>query len=198
HTAQGNRGLTFAPPGPGGGANVRPRFPCAVCGTPITRRPASATRPRHLTCPRCRYMLYDYPRSAAGLLVVRDARVLLLERAHAPRAGFLDVPGGFVEAGESLEGAARRELEEETGLTLGGVEWLGFYWDSYFIRGFGRFPVMNFYYAARWRRGEPVAADDAASACWIPIVSLGRLRKRFAWTHMTPLFRDLAGWARRH
>jgi 8-oxo-dGTP diphosphatase len=173
------------------------RFPCAVCGRLVTRRPANATRPKHITCPRCRYMIYDYPRAAAGMLVVKQAHVLLLERAAEPRAGFLDVPGGFVEARETLEGAARRELREETSLTLGRADWLGFYWDTYFIRGFGRFPVMNFYYAAHWRRGEPRAADDAASAAWVPIASLPRLRKRFAWTHMTPLLRDLARWARR-
>jgi 8-oxo-dGTP diphosphatase len=172
-------------------------FPCAVCGRLVTRRPADAKRPKHITCPRCRYMIYDYPRSAAGVLLVKQGHVLLLERAHAPREGFLDVPGGFVEAGESLEAAARRELREETGLTLGRAEWLGFYWDTYFIRGFGRFPVMNFYYVGRWRRGEPRAADDAASAAWVSIDSLARLRKRFAWTHMTALFHDLARWARR-
>jgi ADP-ribose pyrophosphatase YjhB (NUDIX family) len=142
-------------------------------------------------------MIYDYPRSAAGMLVVKGDRVLLLERAHAPRVGFLDIPGGFIEAGETIEAAARRELREESGLTLGRVESLGFYWDTYFIRGFGRFPVMNFYFAGRWRRGEPMAADDAASAAWIPLGSLPRLRKRFAWAHMTALLGDLRRWARR-
>lgn len=142
-------------------------------------------------------MLYDYPRAAAGMLVVKQDRVLLLERAHAPRIGFLDVPGGFIEAKESLEAAARRELREETGLTVARADWLGFYWDTYFIKGFGRFPVMNFYWAARWRRGEPRAADDAASAAWVPLRDLSRLRRRFAWAHMTPLLRDLARWAKR-
>jgi len=70
---------------------VSAAFPCAVCGTLITRRPADAKRPRHLTCPRCRYMIYDYPRSACGVLVVKRGHVLLLERAHAPRAGYLDM-----------------------------------------------------------------------------------------------------------
>jgi ADP-ribose pyrophosphatase YjhB (NUDIX family) len=56
---------------------------------------------------------------------------------------------------------------------------------------------MNFYYAARWRRGEPRAADDAASAAWVPLRDLARRHRRFAWAHMTPLLRDLAKWAKR-
>jgi ADP-ribose pyrophosphatase YjhB (NUDIX family) len=168
-----------------------------VCGTLVTRRPPTAKRPRHITCPRCRYMIYDYPRAACGMLVVRGDRVLLLERAHPPRVGYVDSPGGFIEAGESLEGAARRELREETGLTVGRADWLGFYWDTYFIRGFGRFPVMNFYFAARWRRGEPKAADDAASAAWVPLRDLPGLRRRYSWAHMTPMLRALARWAKR-
>lgn len=176
---------------------MRAAFPCAVCGRLVTRRPPTATRPRHITCPRCRYMIYDYPRAACGMLVVRGDRVLVLERAHPPRVGYLDTPGGFIEAGESLEACARRELAEETGLTVGRADGLGFYWDTYSIRGFGRFPVMNFYFAARWRRGEPKAADDAASAAWVPLRDLPKLRRRYSWAHMTPMFRDLARWAKR-
>ena len=174
---------------------MSPQFPCAVCGTPVRRRPASRTRPVRIVCPRCRYMLYDYPRTACGLLVVKRDTVLLLRRAHPPRIGRSDVPGGFIEAGEGIEACARRELREETGLTLGRVEPLGFYWDTYFIRGFGRFPVMNWYFVGSWRRGEPVAADDAASAEWVPLTALSRMRRHYAWAHMTPLFRDLKRWA---
>lgn len=171
-------------------------FPCARCGRPVARRPATRTRPRHIACPRCGFVIYDYPRAAAGMLVVKDDAVLLLERAHAPRIGFLDVPGGFVEAGESLEAAARRELREETGLVVGRVEPLAFHWDEYSLRGFGRFPTMNWYYVARWRGGEPVAGDDAATATWVPIARLRALERRFSWAHMPRLFAELRAWAR--
>jgi ADP-ribose pyrophosphatase YjhB (NUDIX family) len=145
-------------------------------------------RPRKLRCPRCDYLIYDYPRAAAGVIVLRGREVLLLRRGHAPRVGCLDIPGGFIDAGESIEGAARRELLEETGLRMGRLRPLGFWWDRYYLRGFGFLPTMNFYYFGRYRGGVPRAADDAASAEWVPIE---RVRGRFAWKHMAELFREV-------
>lgn len=176
---------------------MTPAFPCARCGRPVTRRPASRTKPRRIGCPRCGFLLYDYPRACSGMLVVKGDAVLLLRRAHAPRIGWLDLPGGFVEAGESLEAAARRELREETGLTLGRIEPLAFHWDEYWLRGFGRFPTMNWYYVGEWRGGEPVASDDAGSAEWVPLARLASLRRRFSWAHMPRLFGELRAWVKR-
>ncbi len=166
-----------------------PAFPCARCGRPVRR--TAGGRPRKIGCARCGYLIYDYPRPCAGLVVLKDDAVLLLRRAHAPRRGRLDVPGGFMDADESIERAARRELEEETGLTLGRVESLGIYWDRYFLRGFGWIPTLNFYFLGRWRRGVPRAADDAASAEWVPLARLGGRDARYAWKHMSALFRDV-------
>ena len=171
-----------------------PTFPCKRCGRPLTRRRATATRPRHIQCPRCRFLLYDYPRPACGVVVVRGDDTLVLRRAHLPRIGALDIPGGFLEAGEALEAAARRELFEETGLRVGPMMFLGTYWDAYVLPGFGRFPTLNFYWVGTWRRGTPVASDDAASAEWRNLAELagarGALRRAFAWPHMQKVFRD--------
>jgi 8-oxo-dGTP diphosphatase len=166
-----------------------PDFPCARCGRPVRR--TAGESPRKIGCAHCGYLIYDYPRSCAGVVVLQGDAVLLLRRAHLPRRGFLDVPGGFMEANESIERAARRELREETGLTLGRVELLGIYWDRYFLRGFGWFPTMNHYFLGRWRAGVPRAADDAASAEWIPLARLGGRDARYAWKHMSALFRDV-------
>lgn len=171
-----------------------PVFACARCGRPL-RRDTRAHPPR-IRCARCRYLIYDYPRPCAGMIVVRDDGVLLLRRADAPRRGCVDVPGGFLEAGEAPERAARRELREETGLTVGRAEPLGIYWDRYHLRGFGWIPTMNFYFVARWRRGIPRAADDAAHAEWVPLARLGERRARFAWKHMHALLRDVRRWAK--
>lgn len=154
-------------------------------------RSAGSDAPPRLRCRRCRYLIFDYPRNAAGVLVVRGDRVLMLRRAAEPRRGCLDIPGGFMDAGESIEGNARRELREETGLTVAAMRPLGYWWDRYFLRGFGYFPTMNWYFVARWRSGTPVAADDAASAEWVPIARLGRTGARLAWKHMPAVFRAL-------
>ena len=139
----------------------------------------------------CRYRIYDYPRPCAGVIVLRGSDVLAVRRGEPPKRGFLDTPGGFIDAGESIEGAARRELREETGLRVGRMQWLGFYWDRYFLKGFGFFPTMNFYYLARWTRGTPHAADDVASLEWVPLARLGRAGDRLAFAHMTLVIRDV-------
>jgi len=170
-------------------------FPCPICGRTVRR--SARGRPRKIVCPRCRYRLHDYPRPCAGMVVVKGDTTLMLVRAHEPRKGRLDTPGGFIEAGESIEGAARRELLEETGLRVGRVTWLGFYWDRYYLKGFGYLPTMNFYYLARWRSGTPRPSDDAATATWMPIAALHEQRARFSWKHMDRLFRDVKRAMRR-
>lgn len=147
--------------------------------------------PRELRCPRCRYLIYDYPRIGVGVIVVKARTVLLLRRAHPPKRGYLDIPGGFLDAGESLEAGARRELREETGLSVGAARYLGAYPDRYHIRGFGHFPTLNIYYIARWRSGTPRPADDAASVEWVPNARLGRTGARLAWQHMTQVFAEV-------
>ena len=165
-----------------------PTFPCPRCGRPL-RRKRRPTR-IEIACPRCRFLIFDYPRPCAGMVVLKGDTMLLLRRGHTPRRGYLDLPGGFIEPGEGIERSARRELREETGLTVGKVEPLGMWWDDYDLPGFGPFPTMNFYFIARWRSGVPRAGDDAASAEWVPIARLSRVREA-AWPHMREVFREV-------
>lgn len=164
-------------------------FPCARCGRPVSR--TVREDPRRIRCPRCRYLIYDYPRVCAGMLVLKRGTLLVLRRGHRPKRGYLDFPGGFVDANEPIDVAARRELREETGLTVGRLDPLGYYWDRYYLKGFGYFPTINYYWLARWRSGVPRAADDAAHAEWMPLPRVGRGRARLAWRHMRRVLREV-------
>lgn len=89
---------------------------CPMCAAPLEWRDLSG-RPRR-TCPGCGFVHWPNPGVGAAA-VVRDAagRVLLVRRAPGTtQAGLWSVPAGFVDAGEEIRAAARRELEEETGL----------------------------------------------------------------------------------
>ena len=60
----------------------------------------------------------DAPRVAVGAVVFHQDKVLLVLRGQAPAKGLWAVPGGSVELGETLQLAAEREVQEETGLQV--------------------------------------------------------------------------------
>lgn len=124
---------------------------------------------------------YDHPRPALTVDIVvftlRDEQllVLLVQRRSDPFAGEWALPGGFVEMDESLESAAARELEEETGVQDAYLEQLYTYGEP------GRDPrgrvVSVAYYALipADARLQPEGGNDAAKARWFPVERLPRL-----------------------
>ena len=98
--------------------------------------------------------------------VVVDARrrVLLIRRGHPPFKGSYALPGGFVEIGETVEDACRRELREETGVEAGKLRLLGVYSDP------SRDPrrhTCSVVFLTRVGRPVARAGDDAAAAKWV-------------------------------
>ncbi|SMC81771.1 NUDIX domain-containing protein [Rhizobium sp. RU36D] len=67
----------------------------------------------------------DFPGVGVGLAILRDGKLLLYKRMKAPEAGFWNIVGGKVDHLEPAEQAARREAEEESGLTIGAITYVG-------------------------------------------------------------------------
>jgi 8-oxo-dGTP diphosphatase len=106
-------------------------------------------------------------------LAEEDLKVLLVRRAHPPFEGQWAIPGGFVEANESIDDAARRELEEETGVRDVYLEQL------YTFGNPQRDPrgrVITVAYFALVAGEVPTrAGDDAAAAAWHSVYALPAL-----------------------
>ncbi len=104
-------------------------------------------------------------------------RVLLIKRGRPPFRGTWALPGGFVEPHEPLQAAARRELQEETGLEPERLEQLHTYGDP------GRDPRgwtvsvahLAVAGAAEARSLRPCAASDAAAVAWFDLDDLPEL-----------------------
>jgi ADP-ribose pyrophosphatase YjhB (NUDIX family) len=103
-------------------ALVDVRF-CPRCG-----EPAEVEFPRRITCPHCGYAAYYNPKPVAAAIPVDDeGRVILLRRGFEPGKGLWTFPGGFVDLGESVEEAARREADEELGMAIEVERLVGVY-----------------------------------------------------------------------
>ena len=61
----------------------------------------------------------DRPICGVGIVVFHQQKVLLIRRGKPPRQGEWSIPGGKQKLGETFQQAARREVQEETGLKLG-------------------------------------------------------------------------------
>lgn len=107
-----------------------------------------------------------------GAVAVFDDRILMVRRGRGAAQGTWSVPGGRVEAGETLAEAVVRELQEETGLygvcesLLGWAEVMDE--DHHYV-------ILDFTVTIV-DEGEPVAGDDAAEARWVPLFEVADLR----------------------
>lgn len=79
--------------------------------------PLGDDRPRHI-CDACGTVHYHNPKIIAGCIPVWEDRVLLCRRAIEPRKGYWTLPAGFMEQGETLSHAARREALEEANVEV--------------------------------------------------------------------------------
>ncbi|TBZ20338.1 NUDIX domain-containing protein [Rhizobium leguminosarum] len=113
----------------------------------------------------------DFPGLGVGLVILRDASILLYKRMRPPEAGYWNIVGGKVDHMEPAETAARREAEEETGLTIGRIERLGV---TEQIIDADHQHWISILYLARDVEGEPqlTEPDKLSDFGWFPLTDL--------------------------
>jgi ADP-ribose pyrophosphatase len=139
---------------------------CARCGQPGLDRP----EPTAYHCRACGFFYHVNPAVGAGAILLDAAeQILLLRRANDPDKGKLGLPGGFVDAGESVEEALRREIREETGLTADHFDYVGSWPNRYPFRGV-TYNVVDLFFVGRIASfAAATARHEVAGLCVQPL-----------------------------
>lgn len=98
---------------------------CAMCGGNLRKKN------KNLACSRCAFVNYCNARPTVTALVFNKNKILLTKRNNAPFLGWWDLPGGFIDRGESSEDALRREMKEELGMPINIKKLFGIYPGTY-------------------------------------------------------------------
>jgi ADP-ribose pyrophosphatase YjhB (NUDIX family) len=160
---------------------------CPRCASELTRREEC------VECTACEFIHYAQSAPAVAAFVVDEAgRVLLTRRAHEPDAELWDSPGGFLLEGEDPFVGLRRELKEETGLSVEPGAFVGTFIDTYGVEPDAP-SVLNLVWEAHVTGGDPAPADDVTELRWFGRDELPH-DDDLAFTWLAPTLRD---WIRK-
>jgi 8-oxo-dGTP diphosphatase len=130
---------------------------CPLCGRELHVKEVDGLQRMACDNPACGFVFYQNPIPAAGAIIVRNDKILLVKRAHPPRIGYWCIPAGFMEWQEHPAETAVREVEEETGLKIE----LGPFFEVYSGQDDPRNNAVLMLYLGTVVGGELRAGDDA-------------------------------------
>jgi ADP-ribose pyrophosphatase YjhB (NUDIX family) len=142
---------------------------CLECGEPLSKNDD--------TCYECPdgHQYFNNPHAGASVVFLQDKKILVVQRGIEPNKGKYSFPGGFLQYGEDPADAAKREIAEETGVQLTGLELLTVATHHYQENE----TTLGILFLAKEWHGQFVADDDAAKLAWKPLEFL--VSDDFAW-----------------
>lgn len=94
---------------------------CPICKSEFNNK----TNGHYLECINCKFKYYIAPRTCIiAIIVNQKGEILFGQRKKDPHKGKIDFPGGFIDLGETVEDAVKREVKEETNLEVIGLEYI--------------------------------------------------------------------------
>lgn len=121
----------------------------------------------------------DFPGLGCGLAIVKDGKILLCRRLKAPEAGHWSIVGGKVDHMEPTQDAARREAQEESGLSIHSIRYLCI---SEQLIEADRQHWVSLIYVTEDFSGEPrlTEPDKLSDIRWFDLAALPQPLSRFA------------------
>ncbi len=134
-------------------------------------------------------MEHRNPVPTVDIILQRDSKVLMVKRKKDPFKGYLALPGGFVNEGETVEEAMKREAKEETSLEVEPIDILGVYSDP---RRDPRKHSMSTVFIGIIVGGQDSAGDDAAGIEWVDVDRIEK-QQLMAFDHLQ-IIQDYKNW----
>lgn len=132
---------------------------CPQCG----KEQFLYTKRKYFQCSDCGYEFF-FNMSAAVVAIIRNEKneVLFTIRSHNPAKGMLDLPGGFVDTGETAEHALMREIKEELNLNLCNYQYIKTSPNEYPYGGF-TYHTLDLVFECTVSNLKEIKADDDVS-----------------------------------
>ena len=136
---------------------------CPRCASELISWPS----PKNFECGSCGFVLFLNIAAAVAVIMECQGKILFGVRKNEPGRGMLDLPGGFVDSGETVEEAARREIREELGISIPEMHYLFSFPNKYPFRGMV-YDTLDLFFLVHWDRPPEVrAADDVEDVIWV-------------------------------
>lgn len=140
---------------------------CPRCGSLLKLHLPNLT-----VCKSCGLEWYINPRPCNAIIIMNEKNaVLLTKRAFEPAQGKWDLPGGFVNLGETLEESVMREAKEELGIELSNITYFCSGPDRYLFSGVN-YHTIGAVFTARIAKGEVKVNDDVSEAKFVKYVDI--------------------------
>lgn len=139
---------------------------CPKCGSSAF----SVDTEKSKRCDACGFVYFMNPStSTVAVIVDEKRRLLVVRRSKEPAKGTLDLPGGFCDCYETAEEGVRREVMEETGLSVVEATHLFSLPNMYRFSGLD-IPTLDLFFLCKVKdtRGA-TAMDDAGEILWLPL-----------------------------
>ena len=136
---------------------------CENCGhCLVLKQIDGVSRP---ICEDCGYIRYYDPKVVVVVVLEKDKKILMVKRAIPPFIGLWSIPGGYVDRGEIVENAGRREILEETTLDVDIDRLIGVFSEA-------NHPVIVIAYAGSIKAGNPFPGPEVSAVDFFSISKL--------------------------
>jgi mutator protein MutT len=137
---------------------------CPVCASPDFVFDGA----KSFRCSRCGFHFFVNSAAAVAAIICDDeGRILLTRRAFDPYRGMLDLPGGFVDPGECVEDALKREILEELGVEVVEMEFLFSAPNRYVFSNYTVFTADLAFRCVVKDIGNIITRDDVSEAIFV-------------------------------